>query len=44
MTVRLYDHETERVVPIDLEEYICHVVAAEMPASYEMEALKAQAE
>lgn len=43
VTVRVYDHETETVVTMDLEEYVCHVVAAEMPASYEPEALKAQA-
>lgn len=33
----------EEVVPMELEDYIIHVVAAEMPASYEVEALKAQA-
>jgi stage II sporulation protein D len=31
------------IVSMDLEEYILGVVAAEMPASYELEALKAQA-
>ena len=28
--------------PVNMEEYVVHVVAAEMPASFEMEALKAQ--
>ena len=31
------------IVDMDIEDYIVGVVAAEMPASYEMEALKAQA-
>ena len=33
----------EKVVQIDLEEYVLGVVLAEMPASFETEALKAQA-
>lgn len=33
----------EEVLKMGLEEYILHVVAAEMPASYDIEALKAQA-
>ena len=33
----------EEVVPMDTEDYIIHVTAAEMPATYEKEALKAQA-
>lgn len=36
-------HYTEGKQSIDLETYIVGVVAAEMPASYEIEALKAQA-
>ncbi|NLG37844.1 MAG: stage II sporulation protein D [Clostridiales bacterium] len=43
ISVRIFDHELNQIVPMDLETYVCHVVAAEMPASYEMEALKAQA-
>ncbi|MGI5877521.1 MAG: stage II sporulation protein D [Christensenellales bacterium] len=43
VTVRVFDHERNRIVPMELETYVCRVVAAEMPASYEMEALKAQA-
>ncbi|MEN6350565.1 MAG: stage II sporulation protein D [Syntrophomonas sp.] len=41
--IKLYLHEEKRVVLIDLEEYITGTVAAEMPASFEVEALKAQA-
>ena len=33
----------EEVVPMDTEDYIIHVTAAEMPATYEKEALKARA-
>ena len=32
-----------KVINMELEEYICRVVLAEMPASFETEALKAQA-
>ncbi len=35
--------DTKEVVECDLEEYLVGVVSAEMPASYELEALKAQA-
>ncbi len=42
-TFRLYDHKTEKITEISREDYIFGVVAAEMPASYETEALKAQA-
>jgi stage II sporulation protein D len=41
--VRLYQHSTGQVIEIPLEEYVTGVVAAEMPASFPMEALKAQA-
>lgn len=41
--VRLKNEETDQIVEIPLEEYIIGVVAAEMPASFNMEALKAQA-
>ena len=40
-SVRLLINGTVRTVPMD--EYLFHVVAAEMPASFELEALKAQA-
>jgi len=41
--IRVYDHRADRLITMDLEEYIVGVVAAEMPVRYEFEALKAQA-
>ncbi|MBM7853727.1 stage II sporulation protein D [Desulfohalotomaculum tongense] len=41
--VRLYHHASGKIEPLPLEEYLVGVVAAEMPASFPMEALKAQA-
>ncbi|MDD4074853.1 MAG: stage II sporulation protein D [Eubacteriales bacterium] len=41
--VSVYDHRAEETVSMALEEYLVGVVAAEMPASFETEALKAQA-
>ena len=41
--VSVYDPETENVSSLDLEEYVIGVVAAEMPASFHSEALKAGA-
>ena len=41
--VLLWDVKAEKLVSMTLEEYVQGVVAAEMPASFEMEALKAQA-
>lgn len=41
--ITLYNHYDKELVTMDLEEYVIGVVAAEMPASFEMEALKAQA-
>jgi stage II sporulation protein D len=41
--IRLYRHQQKEIIEINLEEYIKGTVAAEMPASFEMEALKAQA-
>lgn len=41
--IRVYDCKTDRVAEHDFEEYMVGVLAGEMPASYEMEALKAQA-
>jgi stage II sporulation protein D len=43
MQIRLLDHKTKQLCHLDLEEYIVGVVAAEMPASFDIEALKAQA-
>lgn len=41
--IRLYRHATGRVEVLPLEEYVVGVVAAEMPANFPAEALKAQA-
>jgi stage II sporulation protein D len=43
VTIKVFLHETQEVVEMGLEEYIVGVVAAEMPASFSLEALKAQA-
>lgn len=42
-TIVLYNHYTKTLESIPLEEYVVGVVAAEMPSSFEIEALKAQA-
>ena len=42
-TIKLLHTETNEIQEIYLDEYLYGVVAAEMPANYEMEALKAQA-
>ena len=41
--IRLLHIATNQVEEVDLEQYICNVVASEMPVNYEIEALKAQA-
>ncbi len=41
--VRVYMHQTGTVATLPLEEYLTGVVAGEMPADFEIEALKAQA-
>lgn len=41
--IRLYISSDKKVQEMNLEEYIKGVVAAEMPANFELEALKAQA-
>jgi len=41
--VRLYRHDTGEVEKIPLDDYVTGVVAAEMPAEFPTEALKAQA-
>lgn len=41
--INVYLHEEDKTVTMPLEEYIKGVVAAEMPAEFEDEALKAQA-
>ncbi len=41
--INVFMHQEEEVVEMDFEEYVKGVVAAEMPANFEVEALKAQA-
>jgi stage II sporulation protein D len=41
--ITVYNRNTEQTEVMDLEEYIKGVVAAEMPADFDLEALKAQA-
>ena len=41
--INLYLHKQGKIVGMELEEYIKGTVAAEMPASFDIEALKAQA-
>lgn len=41
--VTVWNTSTEKVDTLDLEEYLLGVLIGEMPASYELEALKAQA-
>lgn len=43
ITISVYDKDTDKITEQNLEEYLVGVVAAEMPALYEVEALKAQA-
>ena len=42
-TIRLYHTETEEVEELPIDEYLYGVVSSEMPADFEIEALKAQA-
>lgn len=42
-TIKLLHKKTGEVEEVDLDTYLYHVVSAEMPADYEIEALKAQA-
>ena len=42
-TINLLNSDTNEISEIELDEYLLGVVSAEMPASYEIEALKAQA-
>lgn len=41
--IKLYHSKTSEVEELPIDEYLYGVVSAEMPANYEMEALKAQA-
>ena len=42
-TIKLLHTSTNRIEELELDEYLCGVVSSEMPASFEKEALKAQA-
>ena len=42
-TIKLYHKEEEKVEELPIDEYLYGVVSAEMPANFELEALKAQA-
>jgi len=42
-TIKLLHTETNQIEEVGLDDYLLNVVSAEMPASYELEALKAQA-
>ena len=42
-SIKVYIHDEGKTVKMDFEKYITNVVAAEMPASFHTEALKAQA-
>ncbi|MDO4543209.1 MAG: stage II sporulation protein D [Clostridia bacterium] len=41
--ITVYNHRTDELIKMPLETYIERVVSAEMPASFDLEALKAQA-
>ncbi|MCG8541083.1 MAG: stage II sporulation protein D [Clostridia bacterium] len=43
LTIRVYVKESQKIEKISLEEYVKGVVASEMPAAFEIDALKAQA-
>ena len=42
-TIKLLKNETKEIVEMNLNEYLYRVLSAEMPATFEMEALRAQA-
>src|SRR5690625_92843 len=42
-TIKLLHAKTGEVEEVKLDDYLCNVVSAEMPADFELEALKAQA-
>ncbi|MFZ5943911.1 MAG: stage II sporulation protein D [Bacillota bacterium] len=41
--INVYNYQTQKLMQLDFEDYIAGVVAAEMPASFDSEALKVQA-
>lgn len=42
-TIKLLHSKTGQIEDVNLDDYLCNVVSAEMPADFEYEALKAQA-
>lgn len=42
-TIKLLHKKTGEVEQVNIDNYLCNVVSAEMPADYEIEAIKAQA-
>lgn len=42
-TISLLHKKTGEIEQVNIDDYLCNVVSAEMPADYEVEALKAQA-
>ena len=42
-TIKLLHKDTSQVEEVPIDEYLCHVVSAEMPVDFELEALKTQA-
>lgn len=42
-SIKIYNQDLDEVIEIDIDEYVKGVVAAEMPAAFHIEALKAQA-
>lgn len=42
-TIKLLHQKTGEIEEVAIDDYLCNVVSAEMPADYEIEALKAQA-
>lgn len=42
-TINLLHKKTGNIEEVNIDDYLCNVVSAEMPADYEIEALKAQA-
>jgi len=42
IVVKVYKHKQDKIVSMELDKYLQGVVAAEMPAAYNVEALKAQ--
>ena len=42
-TIKLLHQKTGEIEEVELDNYLCNVVSAEMPANFEKEALKAQA-